>query len=49
MRPGRLTPENRVGIASRYRGIDGFNEAGAINPGKPRAETVAKLEAEKLQ
>ena len=35
MRPGRLTPENRTGGRNRAIRISRFNEAGAINPGKP--------------
>ena len=35
MRPGRLTPENLEGKAGTLRWCAGFNEAGAINPGKP--------------
>ena len=36
MRPGRLTPENAELDAVANTGQTGFNEAGAINPGKPR-------------
>ena len=36
MRPGRLTPENRQQEHYRSLSIASFNEAGAINPGKPR-------------
>ena len=35
MRPGRLTPENRAVQIRRMCARSGFNEAGAINPGKP--------------
>ena len=35
MRPGRLTPENLAHDEMEGDGTDGFNEAGAINPGKP--------------
>ena len=36
MRPGRLTPENGPGLSGLSSPSPGFNEAGAINPGKPR-------------
>ena len=36
MRPGQLTPENNEFDRRLYGTINGFNEAGAINPGKPR-------------
>ena len=36
MRPGQLTPENCLVGTLRSRGRRRFNEAGAINPGKPR-------------
>ena len=35
MRPGQLTPENRAAQGFNSRGTLCFNEAGAINPGKP--------------
>ena len=35
MRPGQLTPENRRLRMLRLRRSRRFNEAGAINPGKP--------------
>ena len=35
MRPGRLTPENDGIAAYDSAPITSFNEAGAINPGKP--------------
>ena len=35
MRPGQLTPENSVGRSRIAIRIPDFNEAGAINPGKP--------------
>ena len=47
MRPGRLTPENRDKSDAQRIIAESFNEAGAINPGKPvkkwvgRAGTVA--------
>ena len=34
MRPGQLTPENPDGELAALERSDGFNEAGAINPGK---------------
>ena len=34
MRPGRLTPENLRLRRGSGRLVGGFNEAGAINPGK---------------
>ena len=34
MRPGQLTPENAFQIGDVRLGYGGFNEAGAINPGK---------------
>ena len=34
MRPGRLTPENESHLLRFSARLDGFNEAGAINPGK---------------
>ena len=34
MRPGQLTPENSAGCRSGGEMRWGFNEAGAINPGK---------------
>ena len=34
MRPGQLTPENTSRRSCRRRRRCGFNEAGAINPGK---------------
>ena len=37
MRPGRLTPENHGNFAHGLLGNQPFNEAGAINPGKPCA------------
>ena len=36
MRPGRLTPENPSGRWAKSGRRTCFNEAGAINPGKPR-------------
>ena len=36
MRPGQLTPENRRDPCVVGRDVRRFNEAGAINPGKPR-------------
>ena len=39
MRPGQLTPEN-LGYKQRWLGLHFcFNEAGAINPGKPNTIT----------
>ena len=38
MRPGRLTPENHAETVDAALAYLGFNEAGAINPGKPRDE-----------
>ena len=35
MRPGRLTPENLVNFSFFAFFFKSFNEAGAINPGKP--------------
>ena len=35
MRPGQLTPENLHIFRSLFPRLLGFNEAGAINPGKP--------------
>ena len=35
MRPGRLTPENPIGERPSFALQAPFNEAGAINPGKP--------------
>ena len=35
MRPGQLTPENNELTDARLFNAAGFNEAGAINPGKP--------------
>ena len=34
MRPGQLTPENRIAARTMRIWSGGFNEAGAINPGK---------------
>ena len=34
MRPGQLTPENESGYEEYCDAVGGFNEAGAINPGK---------------
>ena len=42
MRPGQLTPENieaaDAGVVPRH----GFNEAGAINPGKPPGRVASE-------
>ena len=35
MRPGQLTPENAAACRTEVPAPTGFNEAGAINPGKP--------------
>ena len=35
MRPGRLTPENQGHVRPEKSVLLSFNEAGAINPGKP--------------
>ena len=35
MRPGQLTPENASTCCIRLFSRSRFNEAGAINPGKP--------------
>ena len=35
MRPGQLTPENMWPTISASTDLSCFNEAGAINPGKP--------------
>ena len=45
MRPGRLTPENRRGWQQNGAHCRGFNEAGAINPGKPNQAdtTIARM------
>ena len=44
MRPGRLTPENSLILIIVIRKRIGFNEAGAINPGKPaRDVTTSRL------
>ena len=38
MRPGRLTPENSLAAHGDRHRRAGFNEAGAINPGKQKVE-----------
>ena len=40
MRPGQLTPENLAQPWRRYQAHSRFNEAGAINPGKPTRTKV---------
>ena len=41
MRPGQLTPENVKNSPRPNSARDGFNEAGAINPGKPRVISIS--------
>ena len=49
MRPGRLTPEN-LGIPRPKGGENPrFNEAGAINPGKPGGYGRSKFKVNWLQ
>ena len=43
MRPGQLTPENSPAPFSRAARRGRFNEAGAINPGKPRTGSAQLL------
>ena len=49
MRPGRLTPENHLLHVNNTAGSSGFNEAGAINPGKPMQSLEPADPAAKLQ
>ena len=42
MRPGRLTPENLNQRRFDQRRRPRFNEAGAINPGKPRSSNFRR-------
>ena len=45
MRPGQLTPEKQSLRLIRFRSRParrGFNEAGAINPGKLRADAAPR-------
>ena len=45
MRPGQLTPENPIAEIEQIGGAAGFNEAGAINPGKRIAQVRRILDA----
>ena len=49
MRPGRLTPENLGRPPVERRNHACFNEAGAINPGKPTERNTNSDARGKLQ
>ena len=49
MRPGQLTPENIVSLVVSLVVSLGFNEAGAINPGKRWLKVATFWDDSKLQ
>ena len=49
MRPGQLTPENESPSTETPPESHCFNEAGAINPGKQKGDTLNVRVKKKLQ